>query len=221
MDETLPAELSGGMSGALDTLRHALADPLSAVGLKLEYVARRLAKLSPDEDLQDRVRTAKADLAVAGRLIDLLPSLARIFSEAPGEVSVGEVCLAAGIELEESAAETPRLLLRRRATVDALRAVSALLCPARLALPAPRARVEVRPQRVTLVLPGPEGHVPARPERLSSLPREEERPGELFLARASVESDGGVLRFVAEESRLLAQLSWPVPAASGPEGATT
>ena len=220
MDETLPAELSGGMSGALDTLRHALADPLSAAGLKLEYVARRLGKLFPDEDLLGRIRTAKSDLAVAGRLIDLLPSLARILAEAPGEVPVGEICLAAGIELEEPAAGTPRLLLRRRATVDALRAVSALLCPARLALPAPRARVEVGPQLATLVLASPDGHVPVRPERLSSLPREEERPGEVFLARASVESDGGVLRFVDEEARLLALFSWPIPAASGPEGAS-
>ncbi|MHB8799548.1 MAG: hypothetical protein ACYDBY_13895 [Thermoanaerobaculia bacterium] len=207
------------MSCALDTLRHALADPLSAAGLKLEYVARRLAKLSADEDLAGRIQTAKADLAVAGRLIDLLPRLARVVAEAPEEASVGEICLAAGIALGDGASASPRLTLRRRATVDALRAVSALFRPAGLAAPAPLARVEVGPERVSLLLVSLEGRLPASPDRLFSLPRDEERPGELFLARACVESDGGALRLVEEEARLLAQFSWPAPAASGSEGA--
>lgn len=219
MDETLPADFSGGMSGALDLLRHALADPLSAAGLKLEYVARRLGKPSPDPDLAERIRGAAADLAVAGRLIDLLSGLARLAGEAPGDVPVGELCRAAGIALDEGAAAPPRLAVRRRASVDALRSVSALLCPADADAPAPRACVEAAAGRLSLRLEGFEGHPPASPERLFRLPRDEERAGELFLARASVESDGGFLRFFEEDGRLVALFSWPAPATPGPDGA--
>lgn len=220
MDETLPAELSGGMPGALDLLRHALADPLSSAGLKLEYVSRRLGKLSPDEDLAGRIQGAKADLAVAGRLIDLLPRLARIADEAPGETSVGELCLAAGIAPCEGAAGLPGLTLRRRASIDALRAVSTLFRPADRTGAAPSARVEAAAERLALRLEGFEGPGPASPERLFCLPRDDEKAGELFLARACVESDGGVLRLFEEEGRLVALFSWPAPAASGPGGAS-
>ena len=44
MNEVLPPELPGGVAGALGTLRHALADPLSAAGVKLELLERRLAE---------------------------------------------------------------------------------------------------------------------------------------------------------------------------------
>jgi hypothetical protein len=53
------------------------------------------------------------------------------------------------------------------------------------------------------------------PERLFHLTPGEERAEELFLARASIESDGGSLRLAVSGGRLVALLAWPRPALAG------
>ena len=220
MTETLPPDLPGGVAGALGTLRHALADPLSAAGLKLELLERRLAAVPPDGlALADRVRGAKADLAEAGRLLDLLPRLASIAGEVPEETSLGDLCRVAGVPLEEDAASRSRLLLRRLAAIDALRIVVWFLRSLDAGGAVPDVRGEVASGRVSLRI---EAHVACRralPERLFHLPRGEEQAGELFLARAGVESDGGRLELAERESRTVALLSWPRPETSTGPGA--
>lgn len=213
MNEELSSGFPGGVVAALDTLRHALADPLSAVGLKLELVQRRLAALSPDEALLEKLRGAKADLAVAGRFIDLLPRLARIVGEAPEETSLGDLCRAAGAPLEEEVTAMPRLRLRRQASIEALRAVVSLLTPPGSGGRAPRLRAEIAPGRISLQVEALDERCASNPESLFHLPRGEERAGELFLARAGVETDGGTLDLVEQEGRPVAFFSWPRPPA--------
>jgi hypothetical protein len=218
MNEVLPPDLPGGVAAALGTLRHALADPLSAAGLKLELLERRLATVSPDESsLADRVRGAKADLAAAGRLIDLLPRLARIAGEAPAETSIGDLCRAAGIPLEADAASRPVLLLRRQASVDALRTVTGF---ARSLGPEGTLRVhaEAAPGRVSLRFEAVGACGEASPERLFHLPHGDARGEELFLARVGIESDGGRLQLAEREGRIVALLSWPRPAPAADSG---
>lgn len=218
--ETLPPDPPGGVAGALGTLRHALADPLSAAGLKLELLERRLAAPSDGSSLADRVRGAKADLAAAGRLIDLLPRLASIADEKPRETSIGDLCRLAAVPLEEDAASLPRLPLRRQTSSDALRIVVGFLRLDPAGTP-PRVRAEVLPGRVSLRIEAPgisgEGGE-TNPERLFELPRGGERAEELFLARAGIESDGGRLDIAEREGRLVALLSWPLPATAGDAG---
>jgi hypothetical protein len=223
VDEVLPPDLPGGVAGALGTLRHALADPLSTAGMKLELLERRLAAVpASGSALADGVRGAKADLAAAGRLIDLLPRLARIAGEAPAETSIGDVCRMAGVPLEEDAASRQRLLLRRLASIDAVRIVVWFLrlpdpggTPPQLQL-----RAEAAPARVSLRIEALGGCGEANPERLFRLPPGEERAEELFLARAGIESDGGRLQLAEREGRLVALLSWPRPAPAGETGAS-
>jgi len=201
------------------TLRHALADPLSAAGLKLELLDRRLAAVSPEGPaLADRVRGAKGDLAAAGRLIDLLPRLASIADEAPAEASIGDLCRVAGIRLEENEASRSGLLLRRLASLDALRFLAGLLRSRDPEGTPPRARAEAAPERVSLRMEAPDGCEETRLDRLFALPRDGERSEELFLARAGVESDGGRLEVVEREGRLVALLSWPRAAKQGKAG---
>jgi hypothetical protein len=223
VNETLPPDLPGGVASALGTLRHALADPLSAAGLKLELLERRLTAVPPNgSSLADRVRGAKADLAAAGRLIDLLPRLASIAGEEPRETSIGDLCRLAGVPFEEDPASRPRLLLRRQASIDALRIVVGFLWSLDPGGTPPRARAEAPPGRVSLqieALGGSGGCGEANPERLFELPRGEERAEELFLARAGIESDGGRLQLAEREGRLVALLSWPRPAMAGDAGA--
>ena len=218
MNAQLPAEPRVGIADALGTLRHALADPLSAAGLKLELLERRLATLPDTGPLAERARGAKGDLAVAGRLVDLLPRLGSIAGETPAEAAVGDVCRLAGLPLEEGEARGVRILLRRQASVDALRAVAELF---RSLVPPgapPRVRAEVEPGRVTLRFDSPVSSGHADPERLLRLPRGDERAEGLFLARTGVESDGGRLELAEREGRLVALLSWPRPAARGDAG---
>ncbi|MFI5180081.1 MAG: hypothetical protein ACHQPI_01665 [Thermoanaerobaculia bacterium] len=216
MNEIRPPELSGGVAGALGTLRHALADPLSTAGLKLELLERRLATDSPDgSSLAEKVRGAKADLAVAGRLLDLLPRLASILGEAPSENSIGDLCRVAGAPLEENAASGPSLRLRRQATIDALRIVVRFLRSSDPGGTPPRIRAEAAAGKVSLWIESLGGHDEANPERLFHLPRGEERAEELFLARAGIESDGGSLQLAAREGRIVAHFSWARPAADG------
>ena len=219
MDDEVPTGRTGGVVGALDMLRHALADPLSAAGLKLELLERRLVALPVDGSLAAKVRGAKSDLAAAGRLIDLLPRLARVARESPEDTSLEEICEAAGIALEERSEALPRFLLRRRTTIDAVRAASELFRSPDASAAPPLGRAEVLAETVSVRIVGGGGRGPASPERLFQLPRDEERAGELFLARAGVETDGGTLRLVEEEGRLVAFFSWPRPVTATGRGA--
>lgn len=220
MNEAYSPDRPGGLAAALETLRHALADPLSAAGLKLELLERHLAAVpSSGSSLADRVRGAKADLATAGRLIDLLPRLGGIAGEAPAETSIGELCRAAGVPLEEDAAFRPVLLLRRQASIDALRIVTGFvrsLDPEGTL----RAHAEAAPGRVSLRIEALGACSEANPERLFHLPRGEARAEELFLARAGIESDGGRLQLAEREGRIRAILSWPRPAPAADAGAS-
>jgi hypothetical protein len=218
MNETLSPESPGGFVHALETLRHALADPLSAAGLKLELVERRLAAVSPGGPaLAERLRGAKADLGAAGRLIDLLPHLGNIAGEEPSETSIDDLCRVAGIPLDDDAAPRPRLLLRRLATLDALRALVRCLRPRDPGGALPRVSAESRAGRLSLRIEAP-GSFDANPERLFHLPRGEDRAEGLFLARASVESDGGRLELAQRDGLLVALVSWPLPASPGHAG---
>ena len=220
MNEALPPDRPGGVAGALGTLRHALADPLSTAGLKLELLERRLTAVSPDgSSLADRVRDAKADLAAAGRLIDLLPRLASIASEAPAETSIGDLCRAAGVPLEEDAASRLRLPLRRLASVDGLRTVVSFVRSLDSGGTPPRVSAEADPGRVSLRIESLGGCDLANTERLFHLPRGEERAEELFLARAGIEADGGRLQLANQEGPIVALLSWPRPAPAAGAGA--
>ena len=216
MNETLPSEACGGVAGALGTLRHALADPLSAAGLKLELVDRRLVAGNTEPTaLAERVRGAKADIAAASRLVDLLPRLASIAGEVPRDVSLGDVCRAAGMTLEQDDVALPSLRLRRLASVDSLRTIAELFRSQDPDRAPPRVRADLGPGQVTLTVEGPGASGLPRPERLFHLPRGEERAAELFLARACVESDGGRIDLDEREGRLVAILSWPRPSAPG------
>jgi hypothetical protein len=217
MNEEISVELSGGVAGALGTLRHAMADPLSTAGLKLELIERRLATMAAAGPLAEKVRGAKGDLAVAGRLVDLLPRLGSIAGEMPADVSIEDVCRVAGFPLGDESRGT-RLLLRRQASVDALRAVAELLRSVEPSGAPPRVRTEVTPGRVSLRIESPGGCGPTDPERLFHLPHGDERAEGLFLARAGVESDGGCLELAEREGRLVALLSWPRPAPQNDAG---
>ncbi len=170
MNDPLPPDLPVGVPGALGTLRHALADPLSAAGLKLELLERRLASVTPDGSLADRVRSTKADVAAAGRLINLLPRLARIAGEAPVEASIGDLCRVAGIPLGEPAGGLPRVLLRRLASIDSLRTLLGILRSPDPGVPPPRVSAEVSPGRVSLRIETLGGSGERDPERLFHLP---------------------------------------------------
>ena len=224
MNDTPYPDPPDGVAGALGALRHALADPLSAAGLTLELIERRLAAIPPNgSSLAERVRGAKAELAVAGRLIDLLPRLATIAAEAPTSSSAGDLCRAAGVPFDQDdAASRSPLLLRRAASVDALRAVARLVGSQEPSGRPLRTSVDATPERVTLRIEagGEGGWSPdADPERLFHLARGDGRTEELFLARAGVEADGGRLRIAEREGRLVALLSWsrqPPPGNAGP-----
>lgn len=218
MNEALPPEPTSGIAGALETLRHALADPLSAAGLKLELLERRLTAASPGEPaLAERVRGAKSDLGLAGRLIDLLPRLAAIAGEEPSAIALDELCRLAGVPLGEDGKPCPHLFLRRVAASDALRTLSGCFGVPEPACASPRVRVEMAGGRVSLRIEGL-GAFGANPERLFHLPRGEERAEELFLARAAVESDGGTLALAERDGLLAACLSWPHRATPADEG---
>jgi hypothetical protein len=221
MNEVPLPDLPGGVAAALGTLRHALADPLSAAGLKLELIERRLAADSPDlASLADRVRGAKADLVAAGRLIDLLPRLAGIAGEVPEETSIGDLCRMTGVPIEEDEASRHRLLVRRRASLDAIRGIVSFLRSTDPAGATPRGSAEAASARVSLRIETLGGRGESSPERLFHLPRGDERAEGLFLARACIESDGGRLQIEEIEGRLVALLSWPLPSRAAEERAS-
>jgi len=220
MNDVFSPDPRGGMVAALGTLRHALADPLSAAGLKLELLERHLAADATDRSpLADRVRGVKSDLALAGRLLDLLTRLANIVGEAPAETSIGELCRVAGLPLEEDAASRAPLVLRRLASVDALRIVIGFVRSMDRAGTPPRLRAEAASARASLRVEGPCGPGDPNLERLLHLPRSDERAQELFLARAGVESDGGRLRLEERDGLIVALLSWPRRAPAAEAGA--
>lgn len=220
MSEPLPPEPSGGLAASLGTLRHALADPLSSAGLKLELLERRLAADPPgDPTLADRLRGARADLVLAGRLLDLLPRLAGIEEEAPGESSIGELCSAAGVPLPDGPASRASVKIRRLASVDAVRTLGGILgAPGRPASAA--SALSGTPGRLFLRIEGsdfqggPRRIGGADLERIFHLPRGVAEGEELFLARAGIEAGGGRLRLLEEAGRLVAELSWPEAGAS-------
>ena len=220
MMEVHPPDSPGGVAGALGTLRHALSDPLSAAGVRLELLERRLVSVPSDgASLAERVRAAKADLAIAGRLLDLLLRVGAIAGEEAAEVSLAEICGAARVHLEEHGTVPPRLALRRLASGEAVHGIAWFLGLAGPAGTLPVATAEVAGGHVTLRIAARGERRVANLERLFDLPRGQEGAEELFLARACVEADGGRIRFDEIDGRLVAALSWPLPAAAGNAGA--
>lgn len=203
---------TSGLSGALGTLRHALADPLSAAGLKLELVERRLSAVPEGSPLLDRVRAVKGDLAEAGRLLDLLTRLASIAGEEPTETTLGDLCHAAGVPIEGNDDARSGLRLRREASGDAVRTVASFVTGLDPGRPL-RMRAEAVPSWVSLTFEASAGPVAPDPGRLLQLPRGHQEAEGLFLARACLEADGGRLEITREEDRLVARLSWPRPVA--------
>jgi hypothetical protein len=169
----------------------------------------------------DRVSGVKADLAAAGRLIDLLPRLGGIAGEAPSETSLGDLCRVAGLPLDGAPGSFLLVRVRRLATVDALRTLGSFLRSQASGHAQPLASVTAGNGRVSLrIEAGAARSGPGDPdlERLLQLSRGGEQAEELFLARAGIESDRGALHLAEQESRLIALLSWPRPAADGIEG---
>ncbi len=210
MDAVFPPDPSG-VAGALATLRHALADPLSAAGLKLELLERHLAAVPFGGTLlTDRVRGAKADIETASRLLDLLLRLSFIAGETAGEISIPGLCRAAGVALEEGTSAGPLLRLRPE-TIRALASVAEFLRSKDPGDSPPRSRVEENAGRVSLRMDVPGTFGALDPARLFQLPHGEEQRADLFLARAAVEADGGRLQFLEREGHVTALFSWPLP----------
>ena len=197
------------MPQVLAVLRHALADPLSAATAKAEVLAARLSREAPG--LAARARDLGADLATAGRLLDLLSALSDIVEELPEPVPIRRlVAHLGGATGEEAGAVVVHV--RPATAAEAIRRVVAF-GTARggtpLAAVRPGAgRVEVLFERL-----GPLPSVPL--ERLLLLPREVPEADDLFVAHAAAAADGGALDFWAGGDGLGATLSWP-EAVDGP-----
>lgn len=187
----------------LSVLRHALADPLSAAAAKAEVLAGRLRRDAPA--LAQRASDLGADLAEAGRLLDLLAALDAILEETPEPVRLSDLLASSGGQLAGDAPGAPLCVRRRAASQALLRVVS--FGTARGG--APRVRAWAGPDRAAVVLSalGPCGG--ARVERLLLLPSEVPNADQLFLARAALEADGGSLSLASREDGLEATLSWP------------
>jgi hypothetical protein len=210
MDAASLPDPAGGSARILLALRHALADPLSAAGLKLDLVERRLTAPSGADPawVVERVRAAKADLGAANRLLDLLLRLAEIAGERPGETSLRDVCHTAGVPLHETGVAVPRLPMRHRASAEAIQSVASYARGD--SVPPPLGREGVEGGRVTLAVEGSRVTADGRPERLLDLPHGIEGAEALFVARAAVEADGGQLKLTERSGRLVALFSWPL-----------
>jgi hypothetical protein len=209
-DAASPRDPAAESAQILLALRHALADPLSAAALKLDLLERRtMAPAGADPAwVVERIRAAQADVGTANRLLDLLLRLAEIAGEQRKEWSLEEVCRAARVPLDEAGGEIPLLLLRRHASAEAIRSVAAFASSGGAQSPPPgRARLERG--RVTLSLEGSRATSDGRPERLLELPHGVEEAEALFVARATVEADGGRLELTESGGRLVALFSWP------------
>jgi hypothetical protein len=217
MDAAQLPDPAGGSARSLLALRHALADPLSGAALKLDLVERRLAApTGPDPSwVLERVRAVEADVGVANRLLDLLLRLAEIAGERPEETSLRDVCAAAGVPLRDEAADAPRLRLRRTAAAEAILSVTSFARGNGIS--SPIARCGLENGRLILSVEGPRVTVDGHPERLLDLPHGIEGVDALFVARATVEADGGRLELTERGGRLLALLSWPLRLESGAE----
>ncbi|MEO6325498.1 MAG: hypothetical protein ABIT01_13665 [Thermoanaerobaculia bacterium] len=206
---------SAGTARSLLALRHALADPLSSASLKLDLVERRLAATDPDVPaLLERVRAVKHDLSAAGHILDLLLRLAEILAEPPQAIALSELCAQAGVRpAAESLPST--VLLRRKATAEAVRHVAGFLAARTRAAAAPLARTSVRDGCVTLTLEAAAGMEPTGeefiPARLLSLPPGLEGAEGLYTARAVLEADGGRFDLDLRDERLIAEFSWTAP----------
>jgi hypothetical protein len=211
MDAASPLDPPGESAHTLRALRHALADPLSAVALKLDLVERRLLSPSGADPswVVERVRAAQANVGAANRLLDLLLRLAEIAGEQPEQTSLGEVCRTAGIPLPDAAPAVPRLSLRHRSSAEAILSVASFAARGDGA-PSPIARAGLENGRVTLALEGSRVTADGRPERLLDLPHGIPEAEALFVARAAVEADGGRLELTERAGRLVALFSWPV-----------
>lgn len=197
------------MTPVLSVLRHALADPLSAATAKAEVLAARLSREAPG--LAARAQDLGADLATAGRLLDLLSSLSDIVEERPELVPLRRLVTQVGeAAVEEAGASVVHV--RPATAEEAIRRVVAF-GTARGGTPLVAVRpgagcVEVHFERL-----GPLPPVPL--ERLLLLPREVPEADDLFIAHAAAAADGGALRFSAGGDGLGAKISWP-EAVDGP-----
>ena len=179
----------------LSVLRHALAGPLSAASVKVEVLGTRLGRDAPA--LSPRTDEIAADLAQAGRLLDLLVPLSALAGESQELLPLSRL-----IEPAWAEADTPvreRLVrVRPASAADALRRVVAF--GARRG-GTPRARAGETPGRVE-VLVRSLGPAPPEPlERLLLLPRELPEAQELFLAGAALVADGGSLGLSSSRRR--------------------
>jgi hypothetical protein len=210
MDAASRSDPAGGSAPILLALRHALADPLSGAALKLDLVERRL--LAPSgADLSwvvERVRAVQADVRAANGLLNLLLRLAEIAGERPEETTLHDVCHTAGVPLHEAAVAVPHLLLRHRASAEAIQSVVSFARSD--SVPSPLGRAGVEGGRVTLSVEGWRVTADGRPERLLDLPHGIEGAESLFVARAAVEADGGRLELTERGGRLVALFSWPL-----------
>jgi hypothetical protein len=211
MDAASSPDPGGGSARILLALRHALADPLSGAALKLDLVERRLmAPTGLDSSwVLERVRAVQADVGAANRLLDLLLRLAEIAGERPGETSLRDVCLTAGVPLHDAAVAASRLPLRHRASAEAIQSVASFAARGESVFP-PIGRAGLESGRVTLAVEGSRVTADGRPERLLDLPHGIEGAEALFVARAAVEADGGRLELTEREGRLVALFSWPL-----------
>jgi hypothetical protein len=210
MDTVSPPDLEGGCVRTLLALRHALADPLSSASLRLDLVTRRLTA-PPGADpswVLERVRAVQADVFLANRLLDLLLRLSEIERERTREMSLGELCRAAGVSFCEAARPVPSLHLRQLAETAAVQNVAAFARGDGVELPSGKAEIEGG--RVTLTIEGARVTADGHPERLLDLPHGFDDAESLFVARAAVEADGGRLELGERGGRLVAHFSWPL-----------
>ena len=187
----------------LSVLRHAPADPLSAVTVKAEVLAARLRRERPE--LEARAQDLARDLARAGGLLELLGALAALGEERAERTPLAGLLapfgLAAGVD--------PGLAIVAR-PVAAADAIRRLVSFGAARGGAPAISLRALPERAEVRVEGL-GDAAALPlARLLLLPREVPGAEELFLARAAAEADGGSLELSEREGRLAAALSWPL-----------
>lgn len=192
------------LTPVLSVLRHALADPLSAATAKAEVLAARLRRELPA--LAGRAEDLGADLATAGRLLDLLTALSEISEEAPEAVPL-EKLASPSSGAHPSGAGTVRV--RPASAAAAVRRVVAFGeargGAVRVALRRSGGRGEILLEGL-----GPRPEVPV--EQLLLLPRAVAGADDLFLARAAALADGGALLLSIGDDGLRATFSWPLAA---------